>query len=177
MNENWNVIEVLRHSRHDWLNRLQMIKGNLSLGKTEQALRVVDQIVMEMKQEARLSNLRLPKMAEMLLTHNWEKHLFRIEYEIMSECGSFDIDDGLVTDWLQSLFDCLDRASLPNHDNYLYLTMERQGDAVRFLFHYNGIIKNTDELNNWVLDKNQSQIRASLEQTDEGEWILEAIVH
>ncbi|MED1919630.1 Spo0B domain-containing protein, partial [Bacillus thuringiensis] len=25
MNEKWTIIDALRHSRHDWLNRMQMV--------------------------------------------------------------------------------------------------------------------------------------------------------
>ena len=31
----WNTVDVLRQVRHDWLNKLQLIKGNLDLNKME----------------------------------------------------------------------------------------------------------------------------------------------
>ena len=36
MRKEWDTIEVLKHARHDWLNKLQLIKGNLSLIKIDQ---------------------------------------------------------------------------------------------------------------------------------------------
>ncbi|MCD8502937.1 MAG: Spo0B domain-containing protein [Bacillaceae bacterium] len=34
MKKDWDdVLSVLKHSRHDWLNMVQLIKGNLALKK------------------------------------------------------------------------------------------------------------------------------------------------
>ena len=63
MNEKWSIIEVFQHTRHDWLNRLQLIKGNIALGKIEQAEQIMDDITMDMRQENRLTNLQMPDFA------------------------------------------------------------------------------------------------------------------
>ena len=68
MSENLTINEVFQYIRHDWLNRIQIIKGNIALGKMEQAEQVLDDIVMDMQQEIRLTNLRLPEFTELLLT-------------------------------------------------------------------------------------------------------------
>ncbi|MDE5052244.1 Spo0B domain-containing protein [Niallia taxi] len=31
MNRNRDTIEFLKHERHDWLNKLQLLKGNMAL--------------------------------------------------------------------------------------------------------------------------------------------------
>lgn len=31
--ERWSIVDALSHSRHDWMNKLQLIKGHLSLKK------------------------------------------------------------------------------------------------------------------------------------------------
>jgi stage 0 sporulation protein B (sporulation initiation phosphotransferase) len=33
INKDWNKIELLRHVRHDWLNKLQLIKQKKSFQK------------------------------------------------------------------------------------------------------------------------------------------------
>ena len=35
MTKEINVIEALRHNRHDWLNVMQLVKTNLALGNYE----------------------------------------------------------------------------------------------------------------------------------------------
>jgi stage 0 sporulation protein B (sporulation initiation phosphotransferase) len=172
MSENWTVIDTLRHARHEWLNRLQLIKGNLSMGKTEQAKRIIDEIVLEMQQEALLSNLQLPRFAEILLTHNWKGHCFRLEYEVIDFRGKMPLDDRRLADWTKRFFDELNRASLPVFDNHLYLAIEPEGDAVRFLFHFHGIMENEQTLKHWLLNETYPDDIA-FEQVSENEWQIQ----
>lgn len=51
MKQNWMIVEALSHSRHDWLNKLQLIKGNLALGKVGQAENIIDGIIVEAQNE------------------------------------------------------------------------------------------------------------------------------
>lgn len=46
MSRDWSTLEVLRHARHDWLNQLQLIKANLSLGRTERANEIIEEIIL-----------------------------------------------------------------------------------------------------------------------------------
>ena len=57
----WNTVDILRHVRHDWLNKLQLIKGNLDLDKIDQAHRIIEEIIIEAQNETKLSNLNIPK--------------------------------------------------------------------------------------------------------------------
>ncbi len=38
----WNIVDLLSHSRHDWMNKLQLIKGNLSLQKYERVNDIIE---------------------------------------------------------------------------------------------------------------------------------------
>ena len=62
MNEKWNIIKVLQYTRHDWLNRIQLINGNLALGKKNKWNMYMNEIVLDMQQEANLTNLRYPTL-------------------------------------------------------------------------------------------------------------------
>lgn len=57
MEKDWDTVELLRHSRHDWLNKIQLIKGNLTLGKIDRIKEIIDEIVYHTEQESKLSNL------------------------------------------------------------------------------------------------------------------------
>jgi stage 0 sporulation protein B (sporulation initiation phosphotransferase) len=76
MKKEWNIIEVLRHSRHDWLNKLQLIKGNLDLNRIDRAKAIIDEIVIETQHETKLSNLHIPLFASLLIRANWESNIF-----------------------------------------------------------------------------------------------------
>ncbi|MFS0647128.1 Spo0B C-terminal domain-containing protein [Siminovitchia sp. 179-K 8D1 HS] len=175
MSENWTVVEMLRHTRHEWLNRLQLIKGNLSMGKTEQAKRIMDEIVQEMQQEALLSNLKLYRFAELLLTHNWKGYRFRLEYEIVKGQDNLRLDDQLLTDWTRGFFDELNRVSLPINDNILYMAIEPENDAVRFLFQFHGIIENEPELKNWLFCKEAYPDHVTYKQVSENEYQIQVL--
>jgi stage 0 sporulation protein B (sporulation initiation phosphotransferase) len=110
MGKEWDIVEVLRHSRHDWLNRLQIIKGNLDLNRIDRAKAVIDEIVIEAQHETRLTNLHIPLFASLVLKSNWENPFFKLEYEILLDSESVKIDDLVLTVWAKSFFSCLNRA-------------------------------------------------------------------
>ncbi|CAM3936768.1 signal transduction histidine kinase regulating citrate/malate metabolism [Lederbergia lenta] len=175
MSEKWSIIEVLQHARHDWLNRLQLIKGNISLGKIEQAERIMDEIVQNMQQEARLTNLKLPKFAALLLTHNWESHAYQLEYEILDERGTFALDDEKLTRWVGAFLNQLNQTVHPIHDNNLYLTVEKKNEEFCFHFHLNGIIENVDDLEKWLTYNKSYPDTVSLNKINETELMIVAV--
>lgn len=175
MSKDWTVLETLKYTRHDWLNRLQLIKGNLSLGKTEQAERIMDEIVMEMQQEAMLSNLKLPRFAEVLLTHNWRGHHFKVEYELVTLPKIPPLNDDLLAEWTKRFFEQLNKTALPFYENCLYLKIESTDDMIRFLFEFNGIIENEPELKRWLLKKDSYPDRIGFEHIGENDWLIQAI--
>ena len=67
INKEWNTVELLRHVRHDWLNKLQLIKGNLDLNKIDRAKEIIAEIVIETQNETKLSNLNFPNFTLLLL--------------------------------------------------------------------------------------------------------------
>lgn len=161
MNENWTIVEVLRHARHDWMNNLQLIKGNLALGKIDQVERVIDDIILEAKQESRLCNLKLPQFAKMLLLFNWEAHTFYLEYEILDDFHPENVDDISLYHWTAAFFQQLENNVLPKFDNHLFLSIAHHEKGVRFFFEFEGKLKETDSLKAW-LNKTEEQLAKSI---------------
>jgi len=173
---NWTVVEVLRHARHDWMNKLQLIKGNLALNKIEQVERLMDEMVMEARQETHLSNLKLSKFAEILLTFNWEKHPFRIEYEILDESGSWPVDDEKLSRWIQAFFEIIEKSIEPFYDNQLILSFELYDKNVRFYFDFSGTIKDIHKINNWLHGQKPLLKEVFVQEISEEKFIAEIIV-
>jgi stage 0 sporulation protein B (sporulation initiation phosphotransferase) len=140
MEKDWDIVKVLRHSRHDWLNRLQLIKGNLDLNRIDRARAVIDEIVIETQNEAKLSNLHLPLFASLLLKSNWENPSFKIEYEVLQDTGILQINDVLLTNWTTLFFSCLNEAIEAFQENHLLITIDPQAKGIRFFFDFSGII-------------------------------------
>ncbi|MFP5114396.1 Spo0B C-terminal domain-containing protein [Bacillaceae bacterium C204] len=140
MEKEWDIVEVLRHSRHDWLNRLQLIKGNLDLNRIDRAKSVIDEIIIEAQHESKLSNLKMPLFASLLLKSNWENPSFKLEYEVLQDTESFQLNEALLTNWTTLLFKCLNEAIEAFQENHLSITIDQQSKGIRFFFDFSGII-------------------------------------
>ncbi|MBU8879546.1 sporulation initiation phosphotransferase B [Bacillus sp. FJAT-29790] len=156
MNKDWNVIEVLRYARHDWLNKIQLIKGNLALNKMDRAKEIIDEIVMEAQAEAKLSNLNLPQFASLLLTYNWENHLFQLEYDVLDGSKCDYLNDEWLAKWTSSFFACLNSSINCFDENHLSVTIDPQKEATRFFFDFRGIITDREQLEFFLREASSS---------------------
>jgi stage 0 sporulation protein B (sporulation initiation phosphotransferase) len=170
MDKEWDIVEVLRHSRHDWLNRLQLIKGNLDLNRIDRAKAYINEIVIEAQHESRLSNLHLPIFASLLYKSNWENHLFQLEYEVLSDLEAVEINDEILSNWTKSFFICLDQGIEAFQENHLSITIQPQSDGVRFFFDFSGIIIKKELIEQFL---NSSEIQCAVKEFSESELGLE----
>lgn len=114
----WNVLNLLRHSRHDWLNHLQLINGYLSMGRVDKVEKLVEDIVNKAKNESHMSHLNMDKVAEKLLTFNWEPHSFRISFEVMTCESDWSQVEGTVYPFLEMLLQLLDTYAVYGEDQH-----------------------------------------------------------
>ncbi|EIJ79027.1 sporulation initiation phosphotransferase B [Bacillus methanolicus PB1] len=153
MKKDWNTIEALRHVRHDWLNKLQLIKGNLELNKIDRALEIINEIVIEAQHEAKLSNLKITEFASLLLTYNWENHAFQLEYEVMDNMEIPAGNDLFITEWTKSFFSCLNDSIETFHNNYLSVSIEACEKGTCFFFDFSGIIADKEKISAFLAKK------------------------
>jgi len=158
MKKEWSIVDVLRHSRHDWLNKIQLIKGNVALHKYDRVKEIIDEIVMETQNESRLTNLHLDQLSTYIMTFNWEPHRFMIEYEVIGGAGDLSSYDDNLLAWCESLFNLLDSTIDLLGENQLSITIEILKEEVRFFFDFRGIIKDRDILLKWFEEKQQEPI-------------------
>jgi stage 0 sporulation protein B (sporulation initiation phosphotransferase) len=173
MDKEWDIVEVLRHSRHDWLNRLQLIKGNLDLNRIDRAKAYINEIVIEVQHESKLSNFHMPGFASLLLKANWEKHLFQLEYEVLTDSEAVKINDIILSIWTKSLFSCLDQAIEAFQENHLSITIQPQSDGVRFFFDFSGIIIKKELIEEFLI---ASEIDVNVKEFSESELGLEVFM-
>lgn len=154
MGKKWDTIELLSHSRHDWLNKIQLIKGNLSLNKMDRVKEVIDEIVLEARQESKLSNLGIPQFAALLLTYNWEGNSVHLEFEVLDGTlkNGQKIDDGQLTNWTREFLNSLQHSIKEFHENHLSITIEIQETGIGFFFDFRGIITNIARLNTYLTE-------------------------
>lgn len=175
MDKEWDIVEVLRHSRHDWLNRLQLIKGNLDLNRIDRAKEVIEEIIIEAQQEAKLTNLKIPLFASLLLKSNWENHSFKVEYEVLQDLESFQMNEELMTHWTSLFFNCLDEAIEVFQENHLSITIDPQSKGVRFFFDFSGIIIKSELIKTFLADP-EIQLDLVIKEFSESELALEVFI-
>ncbi|WP_462412366.1 Spo0B C-terminal domain-containing protein [Neobacillus sp. Marseille-QA0830] len=175
MEKQWDIIEVLRHSRHDWLNKLQLIKGNLDLNRIDRVKVVIEKIVNEAQHETKLSNLGIPRFTELLLKANWEAHAFILEYEVFEDDKPVAIDDSALTKWSDSFFLCLDQAVDVYQEHHLSITIDPQSEGFRFFFDFSGIIKNSELIEKFLAEP-QTEMDVSVKEFSENELAIEVFM-
>ncbi|KHD86869.1 sporulation protein [Bacillus ginsengihumi] len=156
--KNWTTVEVLRHARHDWLNKIQLVKGYASLNKLDNIKGIVDEIIQEARQESMLSNLNLPQFAELLLTYNWRAKYFQIEYEILNVDASKLPNDETLSNWMSHFLERLEKAISNFGDNQLYIRLDTSTSVVRFNFEFSGTINNIEMLDHWFKEQGEDSI-------------------
>ncbi|MFL6517330.1 MAG: Spo0B C-terminal domain-containing protein [Bacillus sp. (in: firmicutes)] len=175
MEKEWDIVEVLRHSRHDWLNRLQLIKGNLDLNRIDRAKAVIDEIIIETQHESKLSNLKMPLFASLLLKSNWENPSFKLEYEVLQDTQSSPINEDLLIKWTCLLFKCLNEAIEPFQENHLSITIDSQSKGIRFFFDFSGIIIKSKVIKEFLAEPT-SQLDMVVKDFSESELALEVFI-
>ena len=146
MYKKWDAVDLLRHVRHDWLNQLQLIKGNLMLNKPARAEKVIDEIIVRAKQDAKLTSLNMPDLAGILLTFNWGSHRFLLDYEVVGEERDLSTFEETILNWFVMLIDILDRETDEFGENHLLVTFLLVDEKTRITIDFNGKIKNIEEI-------------------------------
>ncbi|KIL44545.1 Spo0B domain-containing protein [Jeotgalibacillus soli] len=164
MKEKIGALDLLQHSRHDWMNRLQIIKGNLELANVERAREVIEEIVIEMRQEAQLSALGVPHLSEWLLTYNWVRRArLMVKFEVLTD-GRLPIEmDPTLYEWLKGVVDKLEQSVCDGVDNELYFIMEidQEQSAFHVTIEYEGG-ELKDSPKNWLKDINCKRVEPAL---------------
>ncbi|WP_053070383.1 Spo0B domain-containing protein [Alkalihalobacillus pseudalcaliphilus] len=154
MTKEINVIEALRHNRHDWLNVMQLVKTNLALGNYERIEELIQQTVQTCVNESKLSSLGIPKVATKLLTYNWlygKESSLHVEVNVAGNEANLnkreDLIDGLVTELLSSFSKYSDWRT----ENHLLITFVLNESCCELLFQYEGDLQVSSE-NLFVFD-------------------------
>ncbi|WP_027409450.1 sporulation initiation phosphotransferase B [Anoxybacteroides tepidamans] len=150
MEKRWSVLDALRHSRHDWLNKIQLIKGNLALNKLERVNEIIEEIVRDMQHETKLTNLRARRFAEMLMTYNWEARKVSVTYEVLGDGCDLSAHDKELTEWCAALLQEIEYQADMNGENHLDISIEASAESARLFFDYSGTIKDGTALADWL---------------------------
>ncbi len=144
------VVDVLQYARHDWLNKIQLLKGNLALNKIERVKAIIDEMVIDAQNETKLTNLNTPNFAELLMTFSWDVHNFTLEYEVLNEEKSLAKYDNFLSEWFYNFFTLLDELADYKGNNHLSVSIDFQEEKPKFFFDFSGILTDVERLNDWL---------------------------
>lgn len=160
MEKDWELLELLRHSRHDWLNQLQLIKGNLSLNRLDRVYEIIEDITAQSKHESNLTNLQIRELAGMLLTFNWGAHPYGLEIEVIGEPCDLSYCESELLYFCEKLFSMLDRSVNEIIDNHILLTFQLIEEGHFLTFEFTGTIDDINRFQEKV--KEASSLHKSL---------------
>ncbi|WP_240371019.1 sporulation initiation phosphotransferase B [Anoxybacteroides rupiense] len=150
MKEKWSILDALRHSWHDWLNKIQLIKGNLALNKIERVHEIIEEIVRDMQHETKLTNLGAKQFAELLMTYNWEAKKISISYEVLGDGCDLSAHDSELTEWCRAFLQVMEQQADMNRESHLEISIEAFDAEVRLFFDYSGTISDENAFMEWL---------------------------
>ncbi|MBB5173222.1 Spo0B C-terminal domain-containing protein [Texcoconibacillus texcoconensis] len=145
MSKSAQIVEALRHSRHDWLNQLQLIKGYMALERYDRMNDVIEEIIQQAHQDSKISSLNAPVFAERLLTFNWHNHPYQLAYECLLERSDLSDKEAKIVRILNEGFIAFDKSSQIGEDNHLLLVL-KDLDHLTFEWDFHGRISSFDEI-------------------------------
>ncbi len=102
-----DVVEMLRHYRHDWLNDLQLILGYAQMGKLDKIQSKITEVMERSNQERGLDRLNIPKTMVWLYQLNWRSEAFQLHFQSFVDELPAIIDDEALLTKIQKIFQIL----------------------------------------------------------------------
>ncbi|SFM05412.1 Sensor_kinase_SpoOB-type, alpha-helical domain [Gracilibacillus orientalis] len=102
-----DVVEMLRHYRHDWLNDLQLILGYAQMGKLDKIQSKITDVIERSNKERGLDRLNIPKTMVWLYQLNWRSETFQLHFQSLVEEQPAIIDDEALLAKVQKIFQIL----------------------------------------------------------------------
>ncbi|MRG88232.1 Spo0B domain-containing protein [Salinibacillus xinjiangensis] len=87
------VIEILRHYRHDLLNDLQLIQGYAQMDNMKMVKEKTQNLVKKTMEERKLSNLNCPHFTLWVMNFHSTYKQFRLDYEVNVEKADMSSND------------------------------------------------------------------------------------
>ncbi|KYG31851.1 Spo0B C-terminal domain-containing protein [Alkalihalobacillus trypoxylicola] len=141
MAKNNEILEALRHSRHDWLNVLQLIKSNLALKKYDRIDEIISQSVQQSVNASKLSNLGIPRLATHLLTYNWQNNKMKLEVNVIGDERDLQAYENSLEVICFQVLSLFNSNSVWTTENQLLLTFILKNYECELLFDFEGQLK------------------------------------
>ncbi|SHF65664.1 Spo0B domain-containing protein [Ornithinibacillus halophilus] len=143
-----DIIQLLRHQRHDMMNHLQVMQGYLSMGKTDKVHKKMEDVIESFANERKLMNLETDELALWLIQFNTINKNIRLTYDICIEKQKLTLYEAFIlkkcqyiTEMVQSYGD-----SDQLYEAKLVLSNENDGKEVWIEFSISGSFQHMGKL-------------------------------
>lgn len=150
MKKDWDPLEILRNSRHDWLNRLQLIKGHLALNRTDRVHELIEEMTKQARQESRLSDLGIDRVAETFLTFHWQPHPYELQYEITGTPRQLSFWHQALESFFTRLFSKFDENCSTKEKNRLFVSFQPNSEPPRIEVLFTGGLKEITKRSSFI---------------------------
>ncbi|MCM3712662.1 sporulation initiation phosphotransferase B [Alkalihalobacillus oceani] len=141
MTNHFDVVEALRHARHDWLNIMQLIKGNLALKRYDRIADIIDEVARQSSSESEISNIQAPSVSYFLLTFNWFCREMKLEMDVAGDVFSLAKQEQELLRICKQIIERLARESTLDTENHLLLTFLFTDQQCELTFDYQGTLQ------------------------------------
>ncbi|PAD39163.1 Spo0B domain-containing protein [Terribacillus sp. 7520-G] len=101
------VMTLLGYTRHEWMNRLQLLHSYSKLGKDEKVQEKIEESIRLADEERKLSNLNIPETFVWILSFNWTYTQFRIKFQVDESIPKIWEYDRKIRENLEAVVDAL----------------------------------------------------------------------
>ncbi|GAE30394.1 Spo0B C-terminal domain-containing protein [Alkalihalobacillus hemicellulosilyticus] len=167
--EEKDVINALRHARHDWLNIIQLIKANVALKRYDRIEDIIEKATQQAFCESRLSSLYVTKVEYYLLTYHWNQHPVQLELEVVGEPFSLKHEEDRLFRLCQAVLEKLNDTCTEDAEHNVLISFLFNEKSCHITFDFHGVMKmNEDE---W---KTLAPFNLQVEEFHEHECLLSA---
>ncbi|MFB1051661.1 Spo0B domain-containing protein [Paraliobacillus sp. JSM ZJ581] len=140
------VMKLLRHYRHDWMNDLQIILGYAQMGKLDKVEEKIKHAVSQAERERKLQRIPLPKTALRIIQLKCHYENFRIDHSIRIDDNIYADDEKLVQQLDQLMHHFVAHSMKTSLYHGTIKLHQMKNNHLQVSFAINGTFKNRDDL-------------------------------
>ena len=159
MDHKFEPLQLLRYTRHDWLNRLQIIQGQLYLGSPEKVEQYIKEVSESEKNAAYFTQLNCEDTTLFLVAHNWGTSAISIYLKGEGSPQNWSAWDKELQGWITFFVSLLEVHADLYETHSLYIT----ANGMAIYFDFNGKLNEINVLEQKMKEQPRSS-RLSVEQ-------------
>jgi stage 0 sporulation protein B (sporulation initiation phosphotransferase) len=159
MEKDWDIVHILSCARHDWLNQIQLIKGNMALDRLDRVKEIVEEIIAEAGHASRLTNTKLNAFAEYVMTYNWRNTPIQLEIEVLGDVKDLSFYDSALVTWTKELIQMLEMNIDGMSTHHVSVSLLIESDSIRFFFDFSGILTTSQTIETWLEEQKTQPLK------------------